>query len=148
MCLKQCWRRIKNICGLKIKWFLLVLIKPLIFGIFLRLVCPSQLEIKDTTDTIKSVSYLDLHLKIDTRGRLNTKFYDRREDVDCPIVNFPYLSGKIPEAPAYGVYISQPIRYSRACEILSDLQLKIGPGSWQISESVKGMLHLSFSHPS
>ena len=34
---------------------------------------PSQLEIKDTTDTVKSASYLDLHPEIDTRGRLNTK---------------------------------------------------------------------------
>ena len=31
------------------------------------------------------------------------------------IVNFPYLSGNIPSAPAHGTYISQPIRYSRAC---------------------------------
>ena len=35
-------------------------------------------------------------------------------------VNFPFLSGNIPEAPAYGVYISQLIRYSRACDIYLD----------------------------
>ena len=32
---------------------------------FLRLIYPNQLEIKDTTDTVKSASYLDLHLEID-----------------------------------------------------------------------------------
>jgi len=32
-----------------------------------------------------------------------------------PIVNFPFLCSNIPAAPAYGVYISQLIRYSRAC---------------------------------
>jgi hypothetical protein len=90
------------------------------FGDFLHLIYPSQLEIKDTTDTVKSASYLDLHLEIDTRGRLNTKLYDKRDDFDFPIVNFPFLSGNIPEAPAYGVYISQLIRYSRACDIYSD----------------------------
>ena len=74
-------------------------------------------EIKDTTDTVKSASDLDLHLEIDTRGRLNTKRYDKRDDFDFPIVNFPFLSGNIPEALAYGVYISQLIRYSRACDI-------------------------------
>jgi hypothetical protein len=30
---------------------------------------PIELEIKDTTDTAKSVSYLDLHLDIDSGGR-------------------------------------------------------------------------------
>ena len=30
------------------------------------------------------------------------------------------MCGNIPEAPAYGVYISQLIRYSRACDIYED----------------------------
>jgi hypothetical protein len=30
-------------------------------------------------------------------------------------VNFPFICSNIPAAPAYGVYISQSIRYSRAC---------------------------------
>ena len=90
------------------------------FGDFLHLIYPSQLEIKDATDTVKSASYFDLHLEIDTRGRSNTKLYDKRDDLDFPIVNFPFLSGNIPEALAYGVYISQLIRYSRACDINLD----------------------------
>ena len=61
----------------------------------LHLIYPSQLEIKDTTDTAKYASYLDLHLEIDTRGRLNTKLYDKRDDFDFQIVNFPFLSGNI-----------------------------------------------------
>ena len=35
-----------------------------------------ELEIKDTTDTYRSASYLDLHLEIDSEGRLRTKRYD------------------------------------------------------------------------
>ena len=35
-------------------------------------------------------------------------------------VNFPFISGNIPASTAYGVYISQPIRYSRACALYSD----------------------------
>ena len=31
------------------------------------------------------------------------------------IVNFPFLSSNIPSAPVYGVYVSQLIRYARAC---------------------------------
>ena len=36
------------------------------------------------------------------------------------IVNFPFLSSNIPSAPAYGVYVSQLIRYARACSNYQD----------------------------
>jgi hypothetical protein len=45
-------------------------------------------EIKDTTDTDRSISYLDLHNEIDSEGRLLTKVYDKRDDFNIPIVNF------------------------------------------------------------
>ena len=59
-------------------------------------------------------------LYIDKGGRLNSKLYDKRDDFDFPIVNFPFLSSNIPASPAYGVYISQLIRYARACVKYSD----------------------------
>jgi hypothetical protein len=31
------------------------------------------------------------------------------------IANFPFLCSTIPHSPAYGVYISQLIQYTRAC---------------------------------
>jgi hypothetical protein len=37
-----------------------------------------------------------------------------------PIVNFTFICSNIPAAPAYGVYISQLIRYSRACGSYQD----------------------------
>ena len=85
------------------------------FSDFVDRIYPYELEIKDTTETTKSASYLDLFLEIDNDGRLKTKIYDKRDDFSFPIVNFPFLSSNIPAAPAYGVYISQLIRYSRAC---------------------------------
>jgi len=74
-----------------------------------------SLKFKDTTDTQKSASYLDLHLEIDNGGRLKTKLYDKRDNFTFPIINSPFISGNIAASPAYGVYISQLIRYSRAC---------------------------------
>jgi hypothetical protein len=53
-------------------------------------------------------------------GRLRTKLYDKRDDFNFPIVNFPFICSNIPAAPAYGVYISQLIRYSRACGSYQD----------------------------
>jgi hypothetical protein len=46
------------------------------FGDFVEHIYPIELEIKDTTYTDRSASYLDLHLDIDSKGRLRTKFYD------------------------------------------------------------------------
>ena len=37
-----------------------------------------------------------------------------------PTVNVPFLSSNIPSAPAYGVYVSQLIRYARACSNYQD----------------------------
>ena len=84
------------------------------FGDFVDRIYPFELEIKDTTDTVRSASYLDLHLEIDSERWLGTKRYDKRDDFNLPIVNFPFICSNIPAAPAYGVYISQLIRYSRA----------------------------------
>jgi hypothetical protein len=40
------------------------------FGDFVDRIYPIELEIKDTTDTDRCASYLDLHLEIDSEGRL------------------------------------------------------------------------------
>ena len=58
---------------------------------FVDRIYPIELEIKDTTDTDRSASYLDLHLEIDSEGRLRTIFYDKRDDFNFPIVNFPFI---------------------------------------------------------
>jgi hypothetical protein len=50
------------------------------FGDFVDRIYPIELEIKDTTDTDRSASYLDLHLEIDSDGLLRTKLYDKRDD--------------------------------------------------------------------
>ena len=57
------------------------------FGDFVDSIYPIELEIKDTTDTDMSASYLDLKLEIDSEGRLRTKLYDKRRDFNFPIVN-------------------------------------------------------------
>ena len=55
-------------------------------------------------------------------GDLNTKLYDKRDDFDFPIVNFPFMDSNIPSSPAYGVYISQLVRYARACSNYVDFK--------------------------
>ena len=90
------------------------------FDDFVHRIYPIELEIKDTTYTDRSASYLDLHLEIDSECQLRTKLYDKRDDFNFPIVNFPFICSTIPAAPAYEVYISQMIRYSRDCGSYQD----------------------------
>ena len=80
----------------------------LILGLVISFICiyPIELEIKDTRDTDRSSSYIDLHFDIDSEGRLRTKLYDKRNEFNFPIVNFPFICSNIPAAPAYGVYLS------------------------------------------
>ena len=75
----------------------------------------TESEIKDTTESSTSASYLDVLLNIDVGGKLTTQLYDKRDDFDFAIVNFPYTCSNIPLSPVYGVYLSQLIRYARAC---------------------------------
>ena len=63
---------------------------------------------------------VDILLNIDSNGRLTTTSYDKRDDFNFAIVNFPFLCSNIPLSPAYGVYISQLIRYARACYAYED----------------------------
>jgi hypothetical protein len=62
------------------------------------------------------VATVTLHLEIDSERRIRKKLYDKKDDFNFLIVNFPFICSNIPAAPAYGVYISQLIRYSRTCE--------------------------------
>ena len=76
---------------------------------------PAELEIKDTTESNTSAFYLDLLLSIESEGQLRTSFYDKRDDFNFHITNVPFLSSNILPPLAYGVFISQLIRYARAC---------------------------------
>ena len=69
----------------------------------------TELEIKDTTDTARSASYLDIHLENDIQIRLRIKPHYKIDDFNSPIVNCPFICSKIPTLPTYGVYISQLI---------------------------------------
>ena len=62
---------------------------------------------------------MDLHLSI-SNGFVSSKIYDKRDDFDFDIVNFPFLDGDDPRRPSYGAYISQLIRFARLCSHVDD----------------------------
>jgi hypothetical protein len=90
------------------------------FHNYVHLIYPDELKINDTTEYDKSASYLHILLIIDSNGRLTTTLYEKCDDFDFVIANFPFLCTNIPLSPAYGVYISQLIRYTRACFVYKD----------------------------
>ena len=94
------------------------------FGDYIDYIYPVELEIKNTTDADRQASYLDLDLSYDRDKRLQVKLYDKRDDFSFNTVNFPFLSSNIPQSPAYGVYVTQLIRYARASSAYSDFLVR------------------------
>ena len=58
-------------------------------------------------------------------GFISCKIYDKRDDFDFEIVDFPYLDRYVPCRPSYGVYISQLIRFVRPSVMLFTSTLEI-----------------------
>ena len=71
----------------------------------------------NTSDT--EAAFLDLHLSI-SNGRVSSEIYDKRDEFDFDIANFPTLDGGVPLRLSYGVYISQLIRFARVCSHVDD----------------------------
>ena len=72
-------------------------------------------------------------LSIGRDGQLHASIYDKRDEFNFHITNFPFLSSNIPSSPAYCVFISQLIRYARAAPRMDVLSW--GRRDFQISFS-------------
>ena len=75
---------------------------------------PAELQLNKANSSDTEAPFLDLNLSI-TNGIISSKIYDKRDDFNFEIVNFPFLDGDVPRSPSYGVYISQLIRFARVC---------------------------------
>ena len=58
-----------------------------------------QLNKGNTTDT--ETPFLDLYLSIADGFVVSSKIYDKRDDFDFDIVNFPFLDGDVPCRASY-----------------------------------------------
>ena len=90
------------------------------FGDYVKEIYPSQLTVEKANTSDDLANYLNLTFIIESNNRLYTKIYDKRDDFDFHIVNFPFLLSNIPSSPSYDVYISQLIRYTRCCSYYDD----------------------------
>ena len=86
---------------------------------------PSELQLDkllkaNTSDT--EATFLDLHLSI-SNDIVSTKIYDKLDDLDFEIVNFPFLDD-VPRSTSYWVCISQLIRFARASSYVTDFNTR------------------------
>jgi hypothetical protein len=62
---------------------------------------------------ISSASFLYLYLEFDDSGKLSTKIYDKRDDFNFKIINFPNMCSNITASPAYGAPTHMSIKINR-----------------------------------
>ena len=75
------------------------------FGFFDNMVSPiypPELQLNKANASDTEAALLDLDLSI-FNDIVSTKTYDKRDDFDFEIVNFPFLDGDIPRSTSYGV---------------------------------------------
>ena len=84
---------------------------------------PPELQLNKANISDTEAPFLDLHLSV-ANGFVSSKIYDKRDDFDSDIVNFPFLDGDVPRRASYGVYISQLIRFARVCNHVTDFNAR------------------------
>ena len=84
---------------------------------------PSELQLNKANTSDTEAAFLDLHLSI-SNDIVSTKIYDKRDDFDFDIVNFPFLDGDVPRSTSYRVYISQLIRFARSSSYVADFNTR------------------------
>ena len=93
------------------------------FDCMVNRIYPSELQLNKANVSNTEATVLDLHLSI-SDGFVKTKIYDKRDDFDFDIVNFPFLDGNVPRPTSYGVNISQLIRFARESSHVDDFNTR------------------------
>ena len=58
---------------------------------------PSEVQLNNANTSDTEAAFLDLHLSI-SNDFVSTKIYDKRDDFDFEIVNFPFLDFDVPRS--------------------------------------------------
>ena len=63
-------------------------------------VYPTELQLNKANSSDTEAPFFALNLSI-TNGIASTKIYDKRDDFNFEIVNFPFLDGDVPRSPSF-----------------------------------------------
>ena len=78
---------------------------------------PAELQLNEAYTSDTEASFFNLYLLL-LDGFVSSKIYNKRDDFDVGIVNFPFLDHDVPRTTSYGVYISQLIRFAIECLVI------------------------------
>ena len=78
---------------------------------------PQELKLNQENQNDDKATFLDLEEQI-IDACIEVKTYDKRDAFKFEIIKYHDLSGNVPTKPAYGVFISQVISYSRICRMI------------------------------
>ena len=84
---------------------------------------PAKLQLNKVNTSDTEAPFLDLHVSI-LDEFVSSKIYNKRDDFDFDIVDFPFLDDDVPRTTSYGVYISQLIRFARVSSHLADFNAR------------------------
>ena len=84
---------------------------------------PSELQLYKANASDTDAVFMDLLLSI-SNYIVPTNIYDKRDDFDFEIVNFPFLDADVHRSTSYGVSISQLIRFDRASSHVTDFNTR------------------------
>ena len=81
---------------------------------------PKELKLNKANNSDTSTAFPDSDLSIEN-GKIPSKIYEKRDNFKFDMINLPCLDSDVPCSTSYGVYISQSIRFARACSSMDDL---------------------------
>ena len=85
---------------MKSKYFTANLIFIEFYTTELNWIYPSELQLNKANASDTEAAFLDFHLSI-SNDIVSNKIYDKRDDFDFEIVNFPFLDGDVPRSTSY-----------------------------------------------
>ena len=114
----------------------------------------TELQLNKANSADTEVPFSDLDLSI-TNDIVSSMIYDKRDDINFEIVNYPFLDGDVPRSLSYGVYILQlfcnrtyqnlycmVIKFINSKELLGNLFLVIN--SKRLSSVIKKKFYITW----
>ena len=93
------------------------------FEVMANHIYPPELLLNKANTSDTEAPFFNLLLSI-PNGFVSSKIYDKRDDFDFDIINFPPLDGDVPSSSSYGVYISQLFRFARVSSHVADFNAR------------------------
>ena len=97
---------------------LLVLNDNGLFESIYKDIYPPEMVLKKTNISSSVVNFLDCTISV-YHGKFAFKLFDKRDEFNFNVINYPYACGNVPKAPTHGIFVSQLIRF---CNMNSSLK--------------------------